>query len=53
MDPAQLDVFKTVKEITGQTLYKTLVKRQTLNSFHLTIRVSPQDICGFKRGQTA
>lgn len=36
MDPAQLDVFKTVKEITGKTLNVTTAKHETLNSFRVT-----------------
>lgn len=37
MDPAQLDVFKTVKEITGETLNLTAFKPETLNTFRVTI----------------
>lgn len=37
MDPAQLDVFKTVKEITGETLNEITAKHETFNSFHVTL----------------
>lgn len=37
IDPAQLDVFKTVKEITGETLNERTAKHKTLNSFHVTV----------------
>lgn len=36
MDPAQLDVFKTVKEITGKTLNVTAAQHETQNSFRVT-----------------